>query len=156
NLPGDIRASYGLEVAGNVYTCHGLELDFTVLCLGGAVVWDSPTSEWIFGRIGVCEWQHDKEEAMRQLITTTYLMLLFSAREGMISWVPRADGEDRTRDAKVRCNCGAHREVRSPDARVRMSKREALPSRSALLVEQRVQQLRRVHGVAAREVLDLQ
>jgi hypothetical protein len=39
NPPGDIRASYALEVTANEYTCQGLELDFVGVCWGGDFVW---------------------------------------------------------------------------------------------------------------------
>ncbi|MHA4868402.1 DUF2075 domain-containing protein [Duganella sp. PWIR1] len=114
NDPGDIRSSYALEVPANEYTCQGLELDFTCLCWGGDLLWDTSQSTWQHSRLSGNAWQKQRTPVAQQFSENSYRVLLTRAREGMILWVPEGDAIDHTRapgpldataEILVRCGC---------------------------------------------------
>jgi DUF2075 family protein len=98
NEPGDIRASYALEVPANEYTCQGLELDFVAVCWGGNLVRDRAKQHWMIRRLNGTRWQTVNDGERRRFISNSYRVLLTRAREGMIIWVPRGDSNDSTRE----------------------------------------------------------
>ncbi len=113
NPPGDIRASYALEVPANEYTCQGLELDFIGVCWGGNLLRDPHHRKWIYRRFNGAKWVIAKDVARRQFIENGYRVLLTRAREGLVIWVPVGEPEDKTRElglldatAKYFLSCG--------------------------------------------------
>jgi hypothetical protein len=114
NPPGDIRASYALEVPANEYTCQGLELDFAALCWGGNFVRVSGSQKWLCRRLNGSRWQVVNDPSRRRFIENGYRVLLTRAREGLMIWVPIGDPKDKTREpglldatAEYLISCGA-------------------------------------------------
>lgn len=114
NPPGDIRASYSLEVPANEYTCQGLELDFVAICWGGNFVRDLEGQRWLYRRLNGTRWQGVTDPSRRRFIENGYRVLLTRAREGLMIWVPRGDSKDKTREpelldstAEYLTSCGA-------------------------------------------------
>lgn len=114
NPPGDIRASYALEVPANEYTCQGLELDFVGICWGGNLVRDSQETGWLCRRLNGTRWQLVTDATRRRFIANGYRVLLTRAREGLVIWIPYGDADDKTREpelldetAKYLLACGA-------------------------------------------------
>jgi len=114
NPPGDIRASYALEVPANEYTCQGLELDFVTICWGGNFVRDVQRQEWLYRRLNGTHWQVVTEPSRRRFIENGYRVLLTRGREGLMIWVPDGDVKDKTREpglldvtADYLISCGA-------------------------------------------------
>jgi len=95
NPPGDIRSSFALEVPANEYTSQGLEIDFACLCWGGDLIYKSGC--WVTRSLSGNRWAVLSHGAKRLFVLNSYRVLLSRAREGMVIWVPRGDGEDRTR-----------------------------------------------------------
>ena len=95
--PGDLRASYALEVTANEYACQGLELDYVGVCWGGDLVWDRNAGTWAPRRLNGATWQKVGEPDSRNWILNKYRVLLTRARLGTVIWVPRGDREDPTR-----------------------------------------------------------
>jgi hypothetical protein len=121
NPPGDIRASYALEVPANEYTCQGLELDFAAICWGGNFVHDREGERWLYRRLNGTRWQVVTDASRRRFIENGYRVLLTRAREGMMMWVPTGDTKDKTREptlldatAEYLISCGAV-ELTQPD-----------------------------------------
>jgi hypothetical protein len=101
NPPGDIRASYALEVPANEYTCQGLELDFVALCWGGNLVRDAKNTDWLYRRLNGDRWQGVADGSRRRFVENAYRVLLTRAREGFAIWVPQGDPSDRTREPEL-------------------------------------------------------
>ncbi len=97
NPRGDIRSSYALEVPANEYTCQGLELDFTCLCWGGDLTWNTQSASWAFARLSGNQWQSARVESARRFLLNSYRVLFTRAREGFILWVPEGDPTEHTR-----------------------------------------------------------
>lgn len=98
NPPGDIRASYALEVPANEYTCQGLELDFVAICWGGNFVRDTDGQGWLYRRLSGTLWQVIVDPSRRRFIENGYRVLLTRAREGLMIWVPSGNVKDKTRE----------------------------------------------------------
>jgi DUF2075 family protein len=114
NEPGDIRASFALEVPANEYTCQGLELDFVGVCWGGNFLRDPSHQKWLVRRLNGARWQAVNDEYRRQFIINSYRVLLTRGREGIVIWVPEGDEADSTREpgaldatAEFLLTCGA-------------------------------------------------
>lgn len=114
NPPGDIRASFALEVPANEYTSQGLEIDFACLCWGGDLIYKG--DRWITRSLSGNRWSVLSDSAKRMFVLNSYRVLLSRAREGMVIWVPKGDGEDHTRNpseldgvADVLLRAGVHR-----------------------------------------------
>jgi hypothetical protein len=101
NPPGDIRASYALEVPANEYTCQGLELDFVAVCWGGNLVREPRTQQWLHRRLNGPRWQAIADPVRRRFVENGYRVLLSRAREGLVIWVPRGDARDKTREPEL-------------------------------------------------------
>ncbi len=95
--PGDLRASYALEVTANEYACQGLELDYVGVCWGGDLIWDRAAGMWAPRRLNGATWQKVGEPDSRNWIINKYRVLLTRARLGTIIWVPLGDRDDPTR-----------------------------------------------------------
>lgn len=95
--PGDLRASYALEVTANEYACQGLELDYVGVCWGGDLIWDRAAGVWVPRRLNGTTWQKVGEPDSRSWIINKYRVLLTRARLGTVIWVPRGDRHDTTR-----------------------------------------------------------
>jgi hypothetical protein len=95
--PGDLRASYALEVTANEYACQGLELDYVGVCWGGDLIWDRNTGTWAPRRLNGATWQKVGEPDSRNWILNKYRVLLTRARLGIVIWVPRGDRDDPSR-----------------------------------------------------------
>lgn len=113
NPPGDIRSSFALEVPANEYTSQGLEIDFACLCWGGDLIYKH--GRWVTRSLAGNTWNVVSDSAKRLFVLNSYRVLLSRAREGMVIWVPKGDGEDGTRSAEeldsiAACllNAGAH------------------------------------------------
>ena len=113
NLPGDIRSSFALEVPANEYTSQGLEIDFACLCWGGDLIYKD--DRWVTRSLAGNKWNVVSDSAKRLFVLNSYRVLLSRAREGMVIWVPKGDGEDHTRspdelDSAADCllRAGAH------------------------------------------------
>jgi len=113
NPPGDIRSSFALEVPANEYTSQGLEIDFACLCWGGDLIYKHV--RWVTRSLAGNKWNVVSDSAKRLFVLNSYRVLLSRAREGMVIWIPKGDGEDGTRSAEeldsiAACllNAGAH------------------------------------------------
>jgi hypothetical protein len=95
NPPGDIRSSFALEVPANEYTSQGLEIDFACLCWGGDLIHKS--GRWVTRALSGNRWTVLSDDAKRLFVLNSYRVLLSRAREGLVIWVPRGDGQDHTR-----------------------------------------------------------
>ncbi len=95
--PGDLRASYALEVTANEYACQGLELDYVGVCWGGDLIWDTSSGGWTPRRLSGAVWQKVSEADSKNWILNKYRVLLTRARLGTVIWVPEGDREDPTR-----------------------------------------------------------
>lgn len=95
NPPGDIRSSFALEVPANEYTSQGLEIDFACLCWGGDLIYKNGC--WVTRSLSGNRWSVLSDSAKRLFVLNSYRVLLSRAREGMVIWVPKGDGEDHTR-----------------------------------------------------------
>jgi hypothetical protein len=95
NPPGDIRSSFALEVPANEYTSQGLEIDFACLCWGGDLIYKS--GSWVTRALSGNRWSVLSDSAKRLFVLNSYRVLLSRAREGMVIWVPKGDGDDHTR-----------------------------------------------------------
>jgi hypothetical protein len=107
----DIRSSYSLEVAASEFECQGLELDWTGVCWGSDLMWDSESDGWKPQRLHGSRWKsdHAPEQALNR-----YRVLLSRARFGMVIWVPQPDDEvplmnarrfDETYEVLLRAGC---------------------------------------------------
>ena len=122
NEPGDIRASFALEVTANEYTTQGLELDFVGLCWGGDLLWSAKDQSWFYRSLRGPQWVRVAKIARCRFIKNSYRVLLTRAREGLIIWIPKGDPDDQTRDPKsldetcrFLLECGARECVREED-----------------------------------------
>ncbi len=113
--PGDLRASYALEVTANEYACQGLELDYVGVCWGGDLIWDRGKRTWTPRRLNGAVWQKVGEADSQNWILNKYRVLLTRARLGTVIWVPRGDRDDPTRPperydevAEIVSAAGAH------------------------------------------------
>ena len=98
--PGDVRASYSLELTANEFACQGLELDTVGLCWGGDFTWGAGRSQWNFRAFKGSKWQNVNQVATKENIRNKYRVLLSRARESLVIWVPPGDPIDSTRPAE--------------------------------------------------------
>lgn len=98
--PTDVRSSNQLEIAASEFECQGLELDWVGLCWGGDLGMSTTGGSWRFQNFSGARWTSVRTERNRRYLLNTYRVLLTRAREGLIIWVPTADGADETQPSE--------------------------------------------------------
>ena len=94
----DLRSSYRCEVFATEFEIQGLELDWIGVCWGGDFIWnDSYGWQLRALRPGPNnKWNAIKNSDKRLYRKNAYRVLLTRARQGMIIFVPKGNGEDPT------------------------------------------------------------
>jgi len=96
--PRDVRSASRLEVAATEFECQGLELDWTGVCWGDDLTYDTQNQRWALRKFYGTNWRNISNVAERQYLVNKYRVLLTRARRGMVIWVPRGDPDDHSRD----------------------------------------------------------
>ena len=91
----DIRSSYYLEDVATEFDIQGLELDWTAVCWDGD--FRRERSGWGLYALKGSRWQDVYDEYRRVYLANAYRVLLTTARQGMVIFVPRGDEKDYTR-----------------------------------------------------------
>ncbi len=95
----DIRSSFQCEVLATEFEIQGLELDWIGLCWGGDFIWDKKHG-WLLRKLrhskNESKWSEIKNNEMRNYRLNAYRVLLTRSRQGMVIFVPRGNGEDKT------------------------------------------------------------
>jgi hypothetical protein len=94
----DVRSSYRLEVAATEFEIQGLELDWTGICWGGDLTWNTQAGGWRYRRLSGSTWQSVRKPEDQTYLCNKYRVLLTRAREGAIVWDPIGSSTDPTRD----------------------------------------------------------
>jgi len=93
--PDDVRSSYYLEDVATEFQIQGLEIDWA------CVAWDGDLRRnargWSYHDFRGSRWNRVHSVAHRQYMLNAYRVLLTRARQGMILFVPKGDGDDHTR-----------------------------------------------------------
>ena len=91
----DVRSAGFLEDVATEFDIQGLELDWT------CIAWDANLRKtdngWEFKNFRGTEWQNINDETRKRYLLNTYRVLLTRARQGMVVFIPKGDGSDRTR-----------------------------------------------------------
>lgn len=95
NEKGDVRSSYYLEDVASEFDVQGLELDWVGVCWDGDFHHDG--SAWVYQAFKGTKWQSVNDESRRLFLRNAYRVILTRARQGMVLFVPKGDGADRTR-----------------------------------------------------------
>ncbi len=91
----DVRSSYYLEETATEFDIQGLEIDWTIVC------WDADFR--IVGRrfesykFTGTRWNKIKKDDDQLYLKNAYRVLLTRARQGMVIFIPKGDGNDHTR-----------------------------------------------------------
>jgi hypothetical protein len=98
----DVRSSNQMEVFATEFEIQGLELDWVGLCWGGDFIWSPTRGEWLIRafRAANSRWSEVKSIERRKFRRNAYRVLLTRARQGIVLYVPRGDGDDPTRSPK--------------------------------------------------------
>ena len=88
NAPGDVRASFQLEVAATEFECQGLEIDWAGVCWSGDFVASSDGPGWEFWNFRGNKWLRVKDATLKRYAANKYRVLLTRARRGMVIWIP--------------------------------------------------------------------
>jgi len=95
NDPNDVRSSFYLEEVATEFDVQGLELDWAAVC------WDADfryaSGQWTSHKFSGTSWQNVNADERRLYLKNSYRVLLTRARQGMVIFVPRGHGKDRTR-----------------------------------------------------------
>lgn len=95
NSSEDVRSSYYLEEVASEFDIQGLELDWVGLCWDGDFHYRN--GNWAYQNFRGSAWQSVNDPSKRVYLKNAYRVLLTRARQGMIIFIPTADGSDRTR-----------------------------------------------------------
>ncbi len=95
----DVRSSYYLEEVASEFDVQGLELDWTCVC------WDADyryhQDGWQHFAFKGTRWQSVNDEARRRYLRNAYRVILTRARQGMVIFVPKGNGDDPTPTAAL-------------------------------------------------------
>jgi hypothetical protein len=91
----DVRSSNYLEEVASEFDIQGLELDWVGVCWDGDFHHSDGT--WSYQNFKGTKWQHSKDVSRRTYLKNAYRVLLTRARQGMILFVPKTNGSDKTR-----------------------------------------------------------
>jgi hypothetical protein len=91
----DVRSSYYLEDVASEFDVQGLELDWACVC------WDADLRHdgdgWRSYKFKGTRWQSVNDRFWRLYLKNAYRVILTRARQGVVIFVPKGDGEDPTR-----------------------------------------------------------
>ncbi len=91
----DVRSSFYLEDVASEFAVQGLELDWVGVCWDGDLHHNGST--WVSQSFKGTKWQRVSDEMRRAYLRNAYRVILTRARQGMIIYIPKVDGSDRTR-----------------------------------------------------------
>ncbi|WP_411688397.1 DUF2075 domain-containing protein [Acinetobacter indicus] len=97
NTAQDVRSAYYLEDVATEFDIQGLEIDYS------CVAWDINfyfDQQWCYQSFRGSRWQRIRHEANKKYLLNAYRVLLTRARQGMVLYIPRVDGQDWTRPVK--------------------------------------------------------
>ena len=95
NSGEDVRSSCYLEEVASEFDIQGLELDWTGICWDGDFHYKD--GNWVYQNFKGTAWQSIKDRTKKLYLKNAYRVLLTRARQGMVIFVPKCDGSDRTR-----------------------------------------------------------
>jgi hypothetical protein len=95
NSSDDVRSSCYLEEVASEFDIQGLELDWVGVCWDGD--FHQKDGNWTYQSFKGTKWQSMNDASKRLYLKNTYRVLLTRARQGMVIFVPKADGSDKTR-----------------------------------------------------------
>lgn len=95
NPKGDVRSSFSLELPATEFSIQGLEIDWSGVCWDGDL--SRSNNQWRFKQFKGTKWQNANSLERQRFILNKYRVLLTRAREGLVIWVPKGNGEDKTR-----------------------------------------------------------
>ena len=95
NNKDDIRSSYFNEEVATEFDIQGLELDWTCVCWDGDFYFHNNT--WMFRKFKGTKWQNINKDVLKNYLLNAYRVLLTSARQGMIIFIPYGSKDDKTR-----------------------------------------------------------
>lgn len=95
NSGEDVRSSDYLEEVASEFDIQGLELDWVGLCWDGDFHYKN--GNWTYQNFRGSAWQSVNDASKRVYLKNAYRVLLTRARQGMVIFIPKTDGSDRTR-----------------------------------------------------------
>jgi hypothetical protein len=95
NANSDVRSSCYLEEVASEFDIQGLELDWVGVCWDGD--FHHARGAWVCQAFKGTKWQSVKDESRQLYLRNAYRVILTRARQGMVLFIPRSDGIDRTR-----------------------------------------------------------
>lgn len=95
NSREDVRSSCYLEEVASEFDIQGLELEWAGVCWDGD--FHHKDENWIYQNFKGTAWQSVKDRAKKLFLKNSYRVLLTRARQGMVIFVPKIDGSDKTR-----------------------------------------------------------
>lgn len=95
NSSDDVRSSCYLEEVASEFDIQGLELDWVGICWDGD--FHQNGGNWVYQSFQGTKWRSMNDISRRVYLKNAYRVLLTRARQGMIIFVPKTDGSDKTR-----------------------------------------------------------
>lgn len=99
NPKGDVRSSFSLELPATEFSIQGLEIDWSGVCWDGDL--SQSNNQWRFKQFKGTKWQNANSLERQRFILNKYRVLLTRSREGLVIWVPKGDGADKTRPPEL-------------------------------------------------------